>query len=277
MIRLKLQYLGTAAAEAFPGVFCHCETCQKARKLGGKNIRRRSGMVVNDTTLIDFPPDIYALSLEFGLDLGSVTDLVVTHSHEDHFDVDELSMRQNGLFCHLGEDAPPLRVHGNDGVERSLKKAGMDTRPYLDFSPLTYFEPLRLPNGLVFTPLPASHAKGENACIFLVEDGSRRILYAHDTGLFPEEDYPFLQGKSLDFVSFDCCNGSGSGGFYGHMGMPECRQVAARLRAEGCIRPDTRLVLNHFSHTCGDLHEELEAKAAKDGFEVAYDGMIVTL
>ena len=45
----------------------------------------------------------------------------------------------------------------------------------------------------------------------------------------------------------------------------------------GCIRPDTRLVLNHFSHNCGDLHEELEAKAAKDGFEVAYDGMIVTL
>ena len=42
LIHLKLQYLGTAAAEAFPGVFCHCETCAKARTLGGKNIRRRS-------------------------------------------------------------------------------------------------------------------------------------------------------------------------------------------------------------------------------------------
>ena len=88
----------------------------RARTLGGKNIRRRSGMMVNDTTLIDFPPDIYALSLELGLDLGSVTDLMITHSHGDHFDVSELNMRQNGMFCHLGQDAPPLRLYGDDGV-----------------------------------------------------------------------------------------------------------------------------------------------------------------
>ncbi len=277
MIRLKLQYLGTAAAEAFPGVFCHCETCRRARQSGGKNIRRRSGMVINDITLIDFPPDIYSLSLELGLDLGSVTDLFVTHSHGDHLDPFELQMRQNGMFCHLGQDAPPLRVYGDDGVEQVLKAAGLDNCPYIAYSPLPYFEPVRLENGLIFTPLPASHGEGEKACIFLVEDGTHRILYGHDTGLFPEENYPFLQGKSLDFLSLDCCHGSLSGGSYGHMGIPECRVVTARLKEEGCIRPDTRIFLNHFSHNCGSLHEELEAMAAKDGFEVSYDGLIVTL
>lgn len=274
---MKLQYLGTAAAEAFPGVFCHCETCAKARTLGGKNIRRRSGMMVNDTTLIDFPPDIYALSLELGLDLGSVTDLMITHSHGDHFDVGELNMRQNGMFCHLGQDAPPLRLYGDDGVARVMKAAGADKYPYVAYTPLSYFDPVKLANGLVFTPLPASHAEGENACIFLIEDGRHRVLYGHDTGLLPEADYPFLEGKPLDFVSLDCCNGSHSTEYFGHMGMPQCRKVADRLEALGCIRPDTRLMLNHFSHNCGELHEDLVAKAADIGFEVAYDGMIVTL
>ena len=65
--------------------------------------------------------------------------------------------------------------------------------------------------------------------------------------------------------------GTGCGKF------PILLEVPLRLREEGCIRPDTRLVLNHFSHNCGDLHEELEAKAVKDGFEVAFDGMIVLL
>lgn len=39
---MKLQYLGTAAAEGFPGMFCNCTACERARKAGGKNIRTRS-------------------------------------------------------------------------------------------------------------------------------------------------------------------------------------------------------------------------------------------
>lgn len=277
MISMKLQYLGTAAAEAIPALFCHCELCRKARERGGREIRRRSGMVVNGTTLLDFPPDIYALSLELGLDLGAVTDLVVTHSHGDHFAAAELAMRQTGVFCHLGDGAPPLRVYGGDGVAGVMEAAGLSGAPFLSYRPVTCFEPFRLENGLTFTPLPASHAQGETACIYLLEDGVRRVLYGHDTGLFPEENYAFLRGKALDFVTLDCCFGSRSGGPYGHMGMPECRRVAARLREEGCLHGGTLLYLNHFSHNCGELHAELEAAAAGDGFRIAYDGLTVTL
>ena len=31
---MKLTYLGTAAAEGLPALFCNCEFCQKARELG---------------------------------------------------------------------------------------------------------------------------------------------------------------------------------------------------------------------------------------------------
>mgnify|MGYP003290091199 CR=1 FL=1 len=37
-ISMKITYLGTAAAEGFPAVFCNCEYCIKAKKLGGKTV-----------------------------------------------------------------------------------------------------------------------------------------------------------------------------------------------------------------------------------------------
>ena len=33
---MKLQYLGTAAAEGWPALFCNCSACIKAKELGGK-------------------------------------------------------------------------------------------------------------------------------------------------------------------------------------------------------------------------------------------------
>ena len=50
---MKLTYLGTAAAEGWPAVFCNCENCKEAARLGGRNIRTRSQALVNDDLLLD--------------------------------------------------------------------------------------------------------------------------------------------------------------------------------------------------------------------------------
>ena len=48
---MKLQFLGTAAAEGFPALFCQCENCKRARELGGRNIRSRSQALVDGKIL----------------------------------------------------------------------------------------------------------------------------------------------------------------------------------------------------------------------------------
>ena len=75
---MKITYYGTAAGEAWPGVFCDCELCRKARELGGKNIRTRSQALINDDLLVDMPPDNYLHTLYFGLDLSKVRTLIFT-------------------------------------------------------------------------------------------------------------------------------------------------------------------------------------------------------
>ena len=62
---MKIQYLGTAAAEGIPAIFCECETCKKTRERGGKNIRTRSQALIDDKILIDLPADTYLHFLQY--------------------------------------------------------------------------------------------------------------------------------------------------------------------------------------------------------------------
>ena len=64
---MKIQYLGTAAAEGWPALFCRCKACKEAARLGGKNLRTRSQAIIDDCLLVDFPPDTYLHMLRDGL------------------------------------------------------------------------------------------------------------------------------------------------------------------------------------------------------------------
>ena len=39
---MNLLFLGSAASEAIPALWCECPNCRKAAALGGRNLRRRT-------------------------------------------------------------------------------------------------------------------------------------------------------------------------------------------------------------------------------------------
>ena len=102
---MKIQYLGTAAAEGIPAIFCDCENCQKSKAAGGKNIRTRSQALIDDCILIDFPADTYMHFLQYDIPLSKIRSCLITHSHMDHLYPVEMQMRKNG-FANLNEQAP---------------------------------------------------------------------------------------------------------------------------------------------------------------------------
>ena len=87
---MKLKYLGTAAAEGVPAVFCNCAHCTYAREKGGREVRTRSGALVDGVIKIDFPPDAYMQMLLHGLDYSKLDHILITHTHSDHYSVSEL-------------------------------------------------------------------------------------------------------------------------------------------------------------------------------------------
>ncbi|MDR0553181.1 MAG: hypothetical protein LBG76_00055 [Treponema sp.] len=272
---MKLLYLGTAAAEGIPAVFCECPVCRAAWERKGKNIRTRSQALVDGRLLFDFPMDTYNHYLTVGrsrFNLPAIRHLFITHSHLDHFYPEELQMRKRPYAL---QPLETLHVYGNAAVEKLLRRSQEEVREagYNEFHHAGPFEPIDA-EGYRVTPLPALHDRSEECLFYSVEREGKALLYAHDTGIFPDAvwDYFSRTKPRFNLVSLDCTvmiQKDGSN----HMGIPDAIEVRRRLLSLGAADAKTVFVLNHFSHNGGLSHEELCAAAAKEDFIVSFDGM----
>ena len=91
---MKLRFLGTAAAEGWPAIFCSCPACQKARELKGKNIRSRFSIMIDEAYKIDFPPDSFYHMVRDNLDFTKLKYLFISHPHTDHLAPYEFEFRR---------------------------------------------------------------------------------------------------------------------------------------------------------------------------------------
>lgn len=267
---MKLQFLGTAAAEGIPALFCPCPICAHAREKGGLDVRTRSGALVDGRIKIDFPPDTYAHILRYGIHLYDIRSLLITHTHFDHFSAEEMMYRMPA-FANLPEDAPPLTVYGNAAVDAKLNKIPWSRPGRIEYHELKAFQPIEVEDYRV-TALPADHMKDETCFIYSIEKDGRRMLYGHDTGFFPESTWEWLTERDIHLVSLDCTCG-GNDHSSGHMGFPANVRVRDRMLSIGAAGNGTVFVSNHFSHNGGATYDDLTAMARPEGFLIAYDGM----
>ncbi len=288
---MKITYIGTAASEGLPALFCQCPICTEARKNMGKEFRGRAGICVNDKLLVDFPPDIYHGAAKAGVNLAEVEDIVVTHSHEDHFTPYELSTRREPVYCK--RTAPgKLHVYGNMSTGAKLNSYvpgaadGHGESHGLVFDYAKSFEPIETAADVTVTMLPADHDKHQECrMMFIVENATgKTFLYAHDTGLFPEETVEFLKGKRCDLISLDCTNVLlGDENDRNHMGIRADIRMRQILLDNGTADENTQFIVHHFSHN-GFIPDgkvcpqpEFEKMAADHGFMMSYDGMKVEI
>ncbi|MEG1890352.1 MAG: MBL fold metallo-hydrolase [Clostridia bacterium] len=279
---MKLQYLGTAAAEGMPAIFCECALCTQAAKLGGKNIRLRSGALLNDHILIDASPDLYAAKLRLGLNLSPVRNIVITHAHMDHFNRETLAMftepyahiRNRGMLhlwgSHFTAVAWEEYLHGSCIKEPQLAEE-------IEFHELKPFDLFEV-GGVTFTALPAVHSCPDSL-IYLCEQNGSKLLYGNDTGLFREDVWQYLLAHNstpLTAVSLDSTMGLPPSNYNGHMTFEQNVQIRERMLREKLATPSTQFLCHHFSHNGLALHQQAEALMNPKGFEVAYDGLIVT-
>lgn len=273
---MKITYLGTAAAEGFPAVFCNCEYCREAKRLGGKNIRTRSQSLINDDLLIDLPADTYSHFLKNHIDGDAIQYLLITHSHADHFYEKELKMRQ-GPYAH-NMRSKNLKICCNAGAARIIQKDNAAEYDTVDYHFLKPFD-TTIMGRYTITALPARHFPGDDALFYIISE-EKTILYAHDTGYFYEEVFEYIKngGYVFDLLSLDCTNVdipiSDKGN---HMGIDNINRVVKRLEKIGAIHKNTQKIINHFSHNAAPIHHKLEERVKNYGYKVAYDGFCIEL
>ncbi len=268
---MELTLLGTAAAEGWPAAFCRCAACDDARRLGGRDIRSRSGALWGDDFKIDFGPDTLSQMQRRGRDLSRLTTLAFTHAHDDHFTPAEPQYRGAGFVKQT--ELPLLHVYGPAAVMDTLHARYPDPgEQFMELHPsLEPLRPVVTPEGDEILPLPAAHAPGSLLLRFTRQGKS--VLYGHDSGPFPEDTVRALAGVPLSVALLDCTYGPNSPTSDGHMGIARVLETIARLRAVGAVTDGTQLIATHFSHNGGLLHAELTEQLAPHGVTVAHDGL----
>lgn len=279
---MKLTYLGTAAAEGLPAVFCNCKVCKCARQVGGREIRTRSQILIDDSILVDFPMDTYMHSLYRGIDLSAIDTVLITHAHIDHCYPQEFILHGEP-FAH-NMTTPTVNIYGNSTVAHAFAE-GIRTEiraeiaPSVPFTATKPYQTFVTKSGYTVTALPAKHTVGEDCLIYAVAHGGKTALIFNDSGILPGEVYDRMAELNLkfDLVSFDCTYGHARHGSGRHMGALDADDERKKMAERNLVTPDTKYVLTHFSHNCELTHAELTQAEKSLDFTVAYDGMTVEI
>jgi phosphoribosyl 1,2-cyclic phosphodiesterase len=240
--------------------------------------------LINDDLLIDLGPDIMAASQIHGRSLQQVQYCLQTHPHADHMDLSHLLSRSPG-FGVVG--APVLQFYASrETLQRAARTfeslAGFnllssEAEKQLNFSvhQLQPLEPFQAGPYSV-TAFPANHAPGVGAMLYAIEANRRAIFYGTDTGPLFEETWQVFPERKMrfDVVILDHTYGPNQTGG-DHLCARQVIEHANRMRTEGILDRHGRVFATHIAHEGNPAHGELEAFAKGQGYEVAYDGLVL--
>jgi len=284
---VRITFLGTSAANAYPEAFCRCANCQRARALGGPSLRKRSALLVNDDLLIDLGPDVMTAAQMHARPLTEVRYCLQTHAHADHLDVSHLLSR-SPAYGVVG--APRLHLYGSGATlrvaaQRLRRECGPNglldpevwRRLNLEVHRVRAFEPVVAGRYRV-TPFAANHDPVVEPLLYAVAAEGRSLFYGVDTASLPGETWRALRRTEQRFnlVILDHTYGPEEEES-DHLSARTLIAHAQRMREEGLLAPDGRVFATHIAHEGNPVHPELAAFAADHGYEVAYDGLTLSV
>lgn len=264
---MEVLLLGTGAAEGIPAFYSGSRVSDYARKHGGRDVRTRSGALIDGGLKIDLPPDTLMQMHREGLDARDWSALLFTHADEDHFAVNEM---QYAMHPFSDMDYVGFTIYGNDRICEALNQQypgwPMELVQTKSFEPFNHAE-------YTITPISARHNDVEDCQNHVVERNGKALLYATDTGIWHDETWEFLTRFKLDGLVIECTLGFSDDGYAGHLSLSECLFVVDRLRMDGILRPDAKVVSTHHSHNGDATYGELVDALAPHGVEAGFDGM----
>lgn len=284
-----MMFMGTSAGEGTPAPFCKCKFCRTARERGGRELRLRSSFRLDEFNAIDLGHDSVATAQKLGVDFVNVRNVFYTHTHDDHFDHQLIWTRS--VAEHIPE---PLNLWFSEEGIRVLEdslytcKYTASSKDYFGESNvklhvLKHYEETDCGDYLV-TAIPGFHRTAyenlSNNLIFKSKADGKTLLYALDTGLYPDEAFEKLRGYRFDVAitehTFPTLDKDFPGGVAVHMDTKHTIMFFDKLREIGCIDNTSRLFVTHTSPFGSNYKEQCEYFEKLDRpyrITAAYDGL----
>ena len=286
---MNLTFLGTAAAPSMPIPFCTCMVCTDARRYGGKNLRSRSSLMINDDLLVDIGPDIATASFQHGISLAGIGLCLQTHPHADHLDIGFILARHAEYGTTVSGDlllgGSDETLHAIDALVNQQSAYGSlfdpETQSALKLKTLslTPFETYRRGNYRV-TGYPANHGNNQGFLLYSITQGDHAVFYGTDTSVLSEAVWEHLQRARIRFdaVMLDHTYGIGfESRPADHLASKDVAAHADRFREYGLLKDNGVVYATHLSHEGNLEHDELDVYARGHGYRVAYDGLRLRL
>lgn len=226
--------------------------------------RRNAAALVNRELLLDCGSGIWDFTRSFRGALDGVTDVLVTHGHEDHF--------QLWSLLELAKTRA-LRIAG-DGELRGL----IGSLPGVTFIPLTPYVPVEIGRYRV-TPVLANHdvvSRGTRRAYHYIIDtpDGKTLLYALDGAWFLCPTWEEMRRHMYDLMVLDCTVGDcDDWRLCEHNTIPMLRLLTRQMRAQKMLRRGGQIVASHFSRDLHGSHEETAHILEAFGVRAAFDGM----
>ncbi len=249
---MRLTYIGTGAADWIAAS-------------GARDgvTRRFTCTLLDDAMLMDLAPTTpHTL---FDTRFGRVTDILYTHSHNDHFDRDTLASL---AAVH------PVRVWAETHFA-----ARIGDIPGVELHPLTPGQAEQVGHYSVL-PLRANHALSahpeEQALHYIISDGTRRIFWGADGAWLPTETWRAIRAhRPFDRMILDGTLGTaiGDSRIFEHNNLGMVCAMRDAFTEAGCLAPEGEIWLTHLSRDSHDSPVVLAEQLAKEQLHVAFDNM----
>ena len=242
--------------------------------VGPRDIHGFCMLHVPPNTVIDFAADARDKMRYWGVDEEPIDNILITHSHFDHFDPPTIIAFARDRWKSFGRRT---NVFSGETVVETLRPAAADSKAeeFLAITQVRVGDRIPLAEDLAATVLPSSHWTAPTPVYFLLEFRGRKILYAVDSSVFNPEILACLEGHHLDAVIADCTwlQEEVDPKKSGHMNYKMVCEQMAELRARGIVTDSTPCYITHMALRTTADYERCSPDARRHGLRMAHDGM----
>ena len=249
---LEFVFLGTCAADFSPLL----KTVYRDKF--DFDARRASCAIINGRYLLDCGPHCPDSLRIAGFDTRNITDIIITHTHDDHFEQESIS--------YIAKDHKiNLWVRGD---------ASVPDMENVTVKRMKSYEKYEVSDGLSVTGLNANHDERFAPRHLLLELDGKKIFYGMDGGWLLNKTYAHLWKTRLDLCVLDCTCGDYLGDYRmgEHNSIPMIRLMLPSLYTVEAIDEHTLIYISHLAPSLHKSHAETVEICKKDGINVAYDG-----
>jgi phosphoribosyl 1,2-cyclic phosphate phosphodiesterase len=230
--------------------------------------RGQSSVLINNSILVDCGVTVPAALDIFGVNVDTITDIVITHTHGDHFNVESIKKivskrsKQNKLNLWI-------EYRATSYFKTLEKDTGCAVKP------IKCFEGFSI-NEIEIMPVEANHFRadtGEQCLHYIFTTANKSLFYALDGGWFTTKTWNLLKKTRLDAIIWDATWGSDV--YYcifSHNSIPAIHLMKKQLFKDQVLIPDSKVIVSHLSKNSHPSHGNVATNMKTEQIITAYDG-----